>query len=98
MHIKDYMKHIKNELNTAASYCESAKEYKRDGDTETSQYLNKIASDSVQHVEILFKMMDKCIEKKAAAEGNNNVYKEVYDTCIGIFKDEQMELEKMLKG
>ena len=97
MEIKDYIKNIEKEIEMASNYMCAGKSYKNKGNNEHSQYLLKLANDSIQHIDILFKMLDKCIEEEVNKEGNNNVYKKVYETCIDIMKDKYKDIEAKIK-
>lgn len=97
MHIKNYIKHIKNEIMTAGEYCCAAKDYKKEGDTEAAQYMNKLAVDGMSRIETLFKLLNSCIEKKEKEEGPK-IYKELYDECIELLIDEHKSIESKLKS
>lgn len=97
MHIKDYIKHIKSEVKQAGEYCCAAKEYKKEGDTESAQWMQKLATDSVTKVETLFKMLNNCIEKKEKEKGPQ-IYKELYEECIDILVEEHKGIEQKIKS
>lgn len=96
MHIKNYIKHIKNEIMQASEYCCAAREYKKDGDSDSAQYMQKLATDGMSRIETLFKLLNHCIEKKEKEVGPQ-VYKELYEECIELLVDEHKSIEAKLK-
>lgn len=97
MQIKDYIKHIKNEIMTAGNYCCESKAYKKDGKADKAQMFHKLAIEGVNRVETLFRLLDDCIAEKHKEQGDK-IYKELYDECIEVMLEEHRDIESKLKS